>query len=240
MKAQYAIIAVILALLPMAARAQDEVKVAGRVVDAAGKPVAGVDVASIWMAEHDGMKPYQGVTTNAEGRFVLPIAFRGRKHGLMALHKDRRIGGLVLMDERVAEKPAEIKLVPLVHVYGRVFCKELNKPPAWINVFVFCDSCYLLRWSSSDAAYSFRIPPGDYRLRTSAPDCQAVETAISLKADSRDVEIKTMEVPASIIVRHKGKTPPAWHVTDARGVTKDVKLSDFKGKWVLLEFWGYW
>jgi hypothetical protein len=41
MKAQYAIIAVILAVLPMAARGQDEVNVTGRVVDAAGKPVAG-------------------------------------------------------------------------------------------------------------------------------------------------------------------------------------------------------
>jgi hypothetical protein len=29
-------------------------------------------------------------------------------------------------------------------------------------------------------------------------------------------------------------------VTDARGVKRDVQLSDFKGKWVLIEFWGFW
>jgi len=37
-----------------------------------------------------------------------------------------------------------------------------------------------------------------------------------------------------------GKPAPAWHVTDARGVSKTVQPSDFKGKWVVLEFWGYW
>src|SRR2546427_2043 len=34
-----------------------------------------------------------------------------------------------------------------------------------------------------------------------------------------------------------GQKPPAWHVTDARGVSKEVQLSDFKGKWVVVDFW---
>jgi hypothetical protein len=37
-----------------------------------------------------------------------------------------------------------------------------------------------------------------------------------------------------------GKPAPSWHITDARGVGKDVTISDFKGKWVLLYFWGPW
>lgn len=39
--------------------------------------------------------------------------------------------------------------------------------------------------------------------------------------------------------RHYGERPPRWHITDARGVRKDVQLADFKGKWVLVEFWGF-
>ena len=37
-----------------------------------------------------------------------------------------------------------------------------------------------------------------------------------------------------------GKEPPELTVTDARGVPKGVKLADFRGKWVLLDFWAVW
>ncbi len=38
--------------------------------------------------------------------------------------------------------------------------------------------------------------------------------------------------------RFYGKRPPELAITDARGVPKSVKLADFHGKWVLLDFWG--
>src|SRR5205823_4038152 len=38
--------------------------------------------------------------------------------------------------------------------------------------------------------------------------------------------------------KHVGRPPPPWHVVDARGVKKDVQPADFRGKWVLVEFWG--
>jgi thiol-disulfide isomerase/thioredoxin len=37
-----------------------------------------------------------------------------------------------------------------------------------------------------------------------------------------------------------GKEPPDLTITDARGVAKDAKLADFRGKWVLLDFWAVW
>jgi len=63
---------------------------------------------------------------------------------------------------------------------------------------------------------------------------------LTLRADQPELDLKTIDVPATVIARHKGKAPPAWKVTDARGVKKDVTLADFKGKWVLVEFWGFW
>jgi hypothetical protein len=37
-----------------------------------------------------------------------------------------------------------------------------------------------------------------------------------------------------------GKQAGEVTITDARGLPKTAKLSDFKGKWVMLEFWGHW
>jgi len=59
-------------------------------------------------------------------------------------------------------------------------------------------------------------------------------------ADKPDVAMGTIDMPATVIAKHVGKAPPEWNVTDARGVAKTVKISDFKGKWVMIEFWGFW
>ena len=42
------------------------------------------------------------------------------------------------------------------------------------------------------------------------------------------------------IAKHVGKEPPPLRVTDARGLNTGVRLADLKGKWVLIEFWGFW
>src|SRR5262249_40883306 len=52
--------------------------------------------------------------------------------------------------------------------------------------------------------------------------------------------MKTVEVPATEIAKHKGKAPPKWTVTDARGIRKDFSLADYKGKWVLVDFFTHW
>jgi thiol-disulfide isomerase/thioredoxin len=38
--------------------------------------------------------------------------------------------------------------------------------------------------------------------------------------------------------KHYGEQAPPWHVVDARGVKKNAQISDFRGKWVLVDFWG--
>ena len=40
--------------------------------------------------------------------------------------------------------------------------------------------------------------------------------------------------------QYYGKAPPELAITDARGVPKNVKLADFHGKWVVLDFWALW
>jgi peroxiredoxin len=37
--------------------------------------------------------------------------------------------------------------------------------------------------------------------------------------------------------KNYGKQLPAWHIVDARGVDKNVQLTDFKGKWLIVHFW---
>jgi hypothetical protein len=240
MKARLGVAAVMLGLLPMTARAQEEVKVAGCVVDAAGKPAAGAEVATFWTTKKENIVPRKGATANGQGHFILPVAFYGRSQALLALDKDRKTGGLIVVEPKEAAKPQTIQLAPLVHLYGKFDCKELNQRPKWTNVYIMSGKTRLAMCISKEAAFSFWLPPGTYKFWGYGTDIQDLKKDIVLKAGKPDLDLGTIDMQATIIARHKGKAPPAWHVTDARGVKKDVKISDFKGKWVLLEFWGYW
>jgi Carboxypeptidase regulatory-like domain len=225
-------------LVALTAHAQEAVKVTGRVVDTAGKPVAGVEVATTWNAENDRMTPYKGATTDAEGRFTLSTY--PHLEALLALDKGRKTGGLVLLEAKAAGKPVEIKLLPLVYVHGQFFCKELNKRPPWTNVYMTAGPARFLYCISKEAKFSFRLPPGAYKFWGYGTDIKDLKKDLTLTADKPDVDLGTLEMAPTVIAKHVGKAPPALHVTDARGLKKGVQLSDLKGKWVLIEFWGFW
>ena len=55
-----------------------------------------------------------------------------------------------------------------------------------------------------------------------------------------DKWVTAIDMKPTALARMKGKPAPDWIITDARGARRDVKLSDYRGKWVYLEFWGYW
>ena len=37
-----------------------------------------------------------------------------------------------------------------------------------------------------------------------------------------------------------GDSAPELNISAARGIGKETKLADLKGKWVVVEFWGHW
>ena len=63
---------------------------------------------------------------------------------------------------------------------------------------------------------------------------------ITLDVAKDDISLGQIDVPGTVIAMHVGKVPPAWNVTDARGLSKTITLADLKGKWVVIEFWGFW
>lgn len=114
--------------------------------------------------------------------------------------------------------------------------------------------------------FEFLLPPGEYELQgfASGPGDKPGDTslfktmpdlAFTVSMGKTEVNLGTVELRR---FRHfqsllkeaqsrgtfgdyrerSGRRPPKWYVTDAKGVRKDVGIEDFKGKWVLLYFWG--
>jgi hypothetical protein len=122
----------------------------------------------------------------------------------------------------------------------------------------------LVSCGSFEAKFEIRLPPGKYTLQAysqSADDSPldgelVPDKPLVLEAGGTDVDLgllrflphrpyrETLEAKAkaegtwSDYTRHYGEPSPAWHAVDARGVSKDVQIADFRGKWVLIDFWG--
>jgi thiol-disulfide isomerase/thioredoxin len=125
-------------------------------------------------------------------------------------------------------------------------------------------STRLVSCGSFEAKFEIRLPPGKYTLEaySQAADLDQFEGQLvpnrtfMLENGNTDLDLgrlrlmshrpyrQTLEDKAKAegswqdYTQHYGESPPPWYATDARGVSKDAGITDFRGKWVLIDFWG--
>ena len=126
------------------------------------------------------------------------------------------------------------------------------------------DSRRLAQCGSLDGRFEVSLPPGRYGLDAYgiSKDDDDIDLGVSpnpefvVTGEVREMDLGLLKLttrPPSLskrIDRAKsigvwgdfaklaGGPPPSWHVDDAQGVARDVQASDFRGKWLLIEFWG--
>ncbi len=224
------------------ARAQEEREFQGTVVDSGGKPVADARVDTYWTVVDGKLSPRAGTRTDAKGKFKIRVrCYPGRPSPLMAVDKETARGDAVALDAGNPDAELKLKLVPMAPVRGEITSKELGAPLAGSSVSVFHSKAIIaLVGFDCGGKLSLQLPPGDYRFSFHAIDCIAASRNASVAADAKTLDLGTTDLAPTVIAGLYGKAPPEWIVSDARGVDKAVKLADLKGKWVLLEFWGFW
>lgn len=226
----------ILLLIPALAAAQEKVTIKGKVLDAEGAPVAGAAVATMW--DHD--KPLGGVETDANGCFELPADYYGRGSiGIVVMDKERKRGAVSTFSAQSFGKERELTLENLAKVSGKFSCSELGAPPPWTNVYVYAQpgNARVVQYDSQKAEFSFHLPPGDYKVQMYGSDVKGRNEELLLEADK---DFGTVDLAATNLAKLYGKPAPAIKVTAARGVKPDVQLKDYKGRYLLVEFWGFW
>lgn len=195
-----------------------------------------------------------------EGRFVALVDGL-TKVSLFVVDSRRERGGIALVEKNGAEQSVSITMAPLVRVTAEVYCSALGKTPDWAGVRVFpvgpkgphqsVMTCNSLRGKAS-----FLLPAGkyDFAVRTKGPGARLPvpdgQAGVRVEIPDRTtvVDVGVIDVPLQRgrdgVVRHYsrsyGKVPPPLAITDARGVPREVQLADYRGKWVLLDFWALW
>lgn len=232
------------------AAAGSKVTLTGTVLDAEGTPVAGATVGAYWRVADGKLTSSRSVTTDKEGRYEFEtIVWPGRTYSLMAVDKDQKLGAFAIYTGS-QDGPLDFELADLVDVKGAITCKALDEIPGFasVNVWLKDKRIRVLGNLANEGNISLRLPVGEYRISLYlGKDYKSRSILLTIGTGVQKVTLKTVDVEPSVLSTCYGKEPPAWQCSDARNLPVELKEkggkvqpSDFKGKWLLVEFWGYW
>ncbi len=101
------------------------------------------------------------------------------------------------------------------------------------------DSAYTEGDSTGRHEVAVRIPPGRYRVVEERwPDIDAREAWFDVPPGASAIRIPEQRPPLLPIYAMLGHLAPALDATDLDG--KPAHLADYRGKVIVLDFWGYW
>jgi len=222
----------------------DSYSVTIKVVEGDHQPVVGAEASLFWQVKSGAMESVSNESgrTDANGKTVLRMDDRNEIRPVLVFSADRKLGGVVGVSKTNEGKELTVTLRPTVRARGKLVSTELNSKPEWANTMVTPDG-FRSRFAQdmgNSAEFSFILPAGKYSFHSYGSDVEGKTQTVTLAAESPEHDFGTIDLNATAIAKLKGKPAPAWEITAARGVKPTAKLSDYKGKWVFLEFWGFW
>lgn len=200
--------------------------------------------------------------SDAKGEFHFEVP--DYLHTLMVMDAKRVRGGLATLPKESNTAPLEVRLAPMTRVRASFEGPGVGEKPSWTHTYIQTpydptrplDVTRLVGCSSDEARLLVSLPPGRYFIDAYNRDVtgrlSGQEFTISFgqkELDLGTLKLPPREPPGSArekseaagrwgdYKKHYGRKPPAWFANEARGISKDVTVADFKGRWVLIEFW---
>ena len=91
----------------------------------------------------------------------------------------------------------------------------------------------------SGESFSFFLPSGTYELVLTAKEAaeKRVPFEVGKPPSTGGLDLGAVEILPGPL--QEGHRPPPWKAYKAQGVDPGIVLDDFKGKWLVVAFWGY-
>jgi len=221
-----------------------------RCVGPQGQPVTSVRISTFAGGSSDRVPEWRFYDvdgrprkTGADGRATFRPELRGEGKALLyARHEALGLVGLLEISRDDLGESRDLVMQPECHVRGRLVSSglvELGRPMTWTNVYVYAGDHRPLDYISEKQRFEFFLPPGHYKLDAYGTDLDHRERQIEVRPGQRELLIE-IDLPASRLAKLIGKPAPELQKIKGWKNGGPVRLADLRGKYVLLDFWGYW
>ena len=207
----------------------------GTVVGTDGSAVAGIEVALYWRSENGrtialGKKSI----SDAKGSFRLETD-SDRPQLVIAFDSTRALSGVALSEKG----SALVRLDRSATVKGG-FAPEMPTSgiPAY-PMLTFDNRRVLEITPSASGTFSAVSPAGAFKLRIYGSDVKSTTKDLALKP-GETADLGAIPLAMTELFKLKGKPTPVLLFTDGRDAPLTFDLSAYRGKWVALDFWGFW
>lgn len=153
------------------------------------------------------------------------------------------IGFTTACPARLQKGAATIQLKPECLLRGTLACKQLaerGKPLGSISVYLAVNGARIALYVSPSGQFEFPVPPGTYSLYAYGVNLQRKRVEITVPPGRDEFEVPPIDLDPLRLVLLQGQPAPelAGDIVGWKG--QPVRLADLRGKYVLLDFWGYW
>ncbi len=232
-------------------------------VDPNGAPVAGALMGPGAHTVEEGLlgRKLSFLLANASdargnATIELPINSGTGPQTLYLMYEESGLAAFQELGPADAGKSITIRMVPACHVQGRLDSaglRDMGWPLFWTNVYLYRNGDRLLQHMSEKQQVEFWLPPGRYELHAYGTGQTTSAAASSFTADTitrpltitveegqSELDLGVIDLPPNRLATLIGKpAPELTQIKDWKN-SRPTTLAELRGRFVLLDFWGYW
>jgi thiol-disulfide isomerase/thioredoxin len=221
-----------------------------KVTDPEGKPVAGASVFQFMSLMENREKKdakrewqfYDAVTTATDGSTKLQYAKLNARPICARLTIQKLTGITSISPFGLLKASIEVVLQPEARLSGTIVSDDLKKagkPIGWTNAYLDFHGSRFASCDSSTGSFEFMVPAGTYSIFAFGSDVRSKTVSVTVPGGRSEVTADPIVLSASRLILLQGNPAPELEgIVGWKGAK--TALSSLRGKYVLLEYWGYW